>query len=326
MKAAVKPKMKRYTVKDFRNQFPTDDACLEYLKDLLYPEGITCKKCEKITKHHKVASRRSYSCQICGHHVHPTAGTIYHKSTTPLTDWFYAVFLMASTRCGISAKQLERELGVTYKTAWRMFKQIRSMLDESDADKLTGKVEVDETYIGGKHIGTNIRGRNTKTKAVVAGAVERDGGKVKTKVIPEEALRPYLILSAILSRLNRPYLPTNGSPTTKSKITATPTTAFITVNGFMCKAKIIQIPLKAFGQSSKVALKAFTGTRAVSIYKAMSMNTRFVTTAETTKRLCFFSFLVRFANPLTSLFLRRPENPLARTFLRRLPRFLGRPD
>ncbi|MBK8466603.1 MAG: IS1595 family transposase [Chloracidobacterium sp.] len=185
MKAAVKPKMKRYTVKDFRNQFPTDDACLEYLKDLLYPEGITCKKCEKITKHHKVASRRSYSCQICGHHVHPTAGTIYHKSTTPLTDWFYAVFLMASTRCGISAKQLERELGVTYKTAWRMFKQIRSMLDESDADKLTGKVEVDETYIGGKHIGTNIRGRNTKTKAVVAGAVERDGGKVKTKVIPE---------------------------------------------------------------------------------------------------------------------------------------------
>ena len=147
-KKADKPKhtkMERYTLKDFEREFP-DDACLEWLKNYLYPDGIFCDTCNRITKHHKVASRRSYSCDYCGHHVHPTADTIYHKSSTPLRLWFYAIYLMASTRCGISAKQLERELGVTYKTAWRMFKQIRSMLSEN-ADPLTGKVEVDEIYM-----------------------------------------------------------------------------------------------------------------------------------------------------------------------------------
>ena len=133
----------KYTIRDFNAQFPDDDSCLEWLKDFLYPEGITCQNCQKVTKHHRVKARKSYSCQECGHHVHPTAGTIYHKSSTPLKLWFYAVFLMSSTRCGIAAKQLERELDVTYKTAWRMFKQIRSMLGE-DNEPLSGSVEVDE--------------------------------------------------------------------------------------------------------------------------------------------------------------------------------------
>ncbi len=125
-----RPKMTRYTFKDFEKQFPNDGACLDWLRDYLYPDGIFCELCGKVTKHHKVASRRSYSCQYCGHHVHPTADTIYHKSSTSLKTWFHAIYLMASTRCGISAKQLERETGVTYKTAWRMFKQIRKMLEE----------------------------------------------------------------------------------------------------------------------------------------------------------------------------------------------------
>jgi len=175
-----KPKMKKFTIKDFQKQFPNDDVCLEWLKDYLYPEGIFCETCQSVTKHHKVASRRSYSCQTCGHHVHPTADTIYHKSTTPLTSWFYAVYLMASTRCGISAKQLERELGVTYKTAWRMFKQIRSMLAEDDAT-LSNAVEVDETYYGAPKSGK--RGRGASNKTIVAGAAERQGS-VKTKVVP----------------------------------------------------------------------------------------------------------------------------------------------
>jgi transposase len=85
------------------------------LKNYLYPEGIFCEKCERVTKHHKVASRKSFSCDYCGHHVHPTANTIYHKSSTPLRLWFLAIYIMSSTRCGISAKQLERELGVIYK-------------------------------------------------------------------------------------------------------------------------------------------------------------------------------------------------------------------
>jgi transposase-like protein len=145
----VKAKMKKYTIGDFQKQFPNDDVCLEWLKNHLYPKGILCVKCQKVINHYKMNSRKSYSCQVCGHHFHPTANTIYHKSSTPLTLWFYATYLVVSTRCGIiSAKQLERELGVTYKTAWRMFKQIRTMLVEDDAT-LSNAVEVDETYIGG---------------------------------------------------------------------------------------------------------------------------------------------------------------------------------
>jgi transposase-like protein len=173
-----KPKMFPYTKKDFDRQFPNDAACLDWLRTYLYPDGIYCKNCEQVTKHHRVKSRPSYSCDHCGNHVHPTAGTIFHKSPTPLTTWFYAIYLMASTRCGISAKQIQRETGVTYKTAWRMFKQIRTMLDD-DKDPMGGKrgkpVEIDETYVGGKsknrHMG--LRGRDEKTPVV--GIVERKG-------------------------------------------------------------------------------------------------------------------------------------------------------
>ena len=186
-----KPKMQRYTLRDFEKQFPNDDVCLEWLKDSLYPDGIVCEACQRITKHHKVTNRKSYSCANCGHHIAPTAGTICHKSSTPLRLWFYAIYLMSSTRCGISAKQLERELGVTYKTAWRMFKQIRSMLDESDK-KLGNEVEVDETYVGGFHKGKT--GRGSENKTVVVGAVERKGSVI-AKVSPNvkaETLIPFI--------------------------------------------------------------------------------------------------------------------------------------
>jgi len=173
-----KPRMTRFTKKDFDQKFPDDATCLEWLKSYLYPDGIFCDKCQRVTKHHRVVSRPSYSCDHCGHHVHPTADTIFHKSPTPLTTWFYAIYLMASTRCGISAKQIERETGVTYKTAWRMFKQIRSMLEEG-SDPLGGKgkgVEMDETYVGGRR--KNGRGRpmaGDNVKTAVVGIVERQG-------------------------------------------------------------------------------------------------------------------------------------------------------
>ena len=139
--------MRNYTIRDFGRDFPDDETCLAWLRDYLYPEGIHCKMCGKVTKHHRVKSRPSYSCDRCGHHVHPTAGTIYENTRTPLKLWFYATYVMAQTRCGISAKRLERELGVTYKTAWRIFKQIRALLEEP-LEPFDGGVEVDETYMG----------------------------------------------------------------------------------------------------------------------------------------------------------------------------------
>ena len=170
-----KPNMLPYTLKDFQKQFPDDATCLEWLKNRLYPDGIFCDACQAITKHHRVKSRPSYSCDHCGHHVHPTADTIFHKSPTPLTTWFYAMYLMSATRCGISAKKIQRETGVTYKTAWRMFKQIRSMLTDENSGPIGGfgrKVEMDETYYGSRSEGT--RGRGTK-KTPVVGMVQRKG-------------------------------------------------------------------------------------------------------------------------------------------------------
>jgi photosystem II stability/assembly factor-like uncharacterized protein/transposase-like protein len=112
---------------------PDDDACLEWILERRFPDGIYCDTCSRVTKHHRVARRRSYSCQHCGHHVYPTAGTIFHGSTTPLTTWFRAVVLLRDSDGRITAKDLERELGVTYKTAWRMADKIRTVLAEPEA-------------------------------------------------------------------------------------------------------------------------------------------------------------------------------------------------
>ncbi len=180
--------MKTYTIKDFEKQFPTDDACLEFLLKTRYPQGITCPKCQKITPHYRIANRKVYSCQSCGTQVSPTADTIFHKSMTPLRSWFHAIFLMASTKTGISAKQLQRELGVTYKTAWRIFKEVRKLMAE-DISPLTGQVEVDETYIGGKRKGK--RGRGAAGKTVVMGMAEREGGAI-AKVVPNVKTRTLL--------------------------------------------------------------------------------------------------------------------------------------
>jgi transposase-like protein len=175
---------------EFDREFPDDAACLEWLKNQLYPNGILCPTCQKITKHHRATKRPSYACQFCGHHEHPMKGTIFEDSATSLRLWFHAIFLMASTRCGISAKQIERELGVTYKTAWRIFNRIRSLLDEpSDGGfTLSGKVESDESLYGGKsenrHLGKRGgRQEHYKGKTAVLGMVER-GGRVVTKVLP----------------------------------------------------------------------------------------------------------------------------------------------
>ena len=180
--------MEKYTIKSFDKQFPNDDACLDFLKNARWPDGITCAKCDRITKHFRISGRKVYGCEFCGSHVSPTADTIFHKSSTSLRSWFHAMFLMASTRTGISAKQLEREIGVTYKTAWRMFTQIRKLMAQGDI-VLFGEVEVDETYIGGRRPGK--RGRGAEGKTIVAGMVQR-GGPAVVKVVPDVKARTLL--------------------------------------------------------------------------------------------------------------------------------------
>ncbi|HJQ49978.1 MAG TPA: IS1595 family transposase [Gaiellaceae bacterium] len=165
------------------------------------PDGETayCPKCEEdraFKKYEFAARRQSWTCTACGHHIHPTAGTIFEKSSTSLQLWFYAMYLMTSTRCGISAKQLERELGVKYKTAWRMFNKIRTHLMADDGEPLSGHVEADETLLGGRirndarrkreALGWSPKRWDTETKTMVFAAAERDG-RVRARVIPNSS-------------------------------------------------------------------------------------------------------------------------------------------
>jgi transposase-like protein len=138
---------------EFMREFPDDAACLDHLwKARFAPDGehAHCPRCDKERSFKRYATaqrRQSWTCTGCGLHLAPTAGTIFHKSSTSLHLWYYALYLITSTRCGISAKQLERELGVTYKTAWRMFNVIRnSLMTEATPAPLSGTVEADETY------------------------------------------------------------------------------------------------------------------------------------------------------------------------------------
>ena len=145
-----------YSVMEFNRLYPDDDACMDFLWRTRYSEDgehAMCPECKVVRtfKHYQTAEKRNaWTCVACGRHLHPTAGTIFHKSATSLHLWFYAMYVMTSTRCGISAKQLERELGVTYKTAWRMFTLIRNQLMVQTDEPMTGKVEMDEMYVGGK--------------------------------------------------------------------------------------------------------------------------------------------------------------------------------
>lgn len=180
----------QYSLMEFMQEFPDDATCLEWLWRTRYsPDGVhaECPKCEfyrEFKRYDTSQRRQSWTCNGCGYHVHPTAGTIFHKSSTSLHLWFYSMYLMTSTRCGISAKQLERELGVTYKTAYRMATKIRQELMTQDDEPLSGEVEADETYIGGKRRNTP-RGRPgpNSHKVPVFGLVERKG-RVRAVAVP----------------------------------------------------------------------------------------------------------------------------------------------
>jgi transposase len=183
-----------YSLMEFMAEFPDDDACMDWLWRTRHaPDGKTayCPKCAdyRTFKEYATKQRRggSRTCTKCGHHIQVTAGTIFEGSSTSLHLWFYALHLMTSTRCGIAAKQLERELGVTYKTAWRMFNLIRNELMADDGEPLSGEVEVDETSVEGKPR-VHKRRREAaldreRSRATVLAAVER-GGRIKATVLP----------------------------------------------------------------------------------------------------------------------------------------------
>jgi transposase-like protein len=191
----------KMTYTEFMRRFPDSDACLEYLKQRHFPNGAPCPKCERPSRFHKLKGRSAYSCQYCGHHVYPTAGTIFHKTTTSLQVWFWAIYLISSSKCGISAKQLGREIGVSYKTAHRMLKQIRTLLGY-DGDHLTGEVELDETFVGGRPRASDTRGMtkgevarySLRKKTIVFAAGER-GGRVRASIVPRRD-NPNLIRKA----------------------------------------------------------------------------------------------------------------------------------
>jgi transposase len=198
------PKHLRYTVENFNREFPDNDSCLNWLKAQRWPSGLVpCDKCGVDRKHHRVSGRPAFSCDYCGSMISPMAGTIFEKSSTSLRTWFYAMYLMSATRCGISAKQIQRETGVTYKTAWRMFKQIRTLMSE-DVSLEGEAVEIDETYVGGKRRRGSKRGRGGEHKACVVGAAERDGKVVAlvsegaTKAALHRIAKEYVLPGSII--------------------------------------------------------------------------------------------------------------------------------
>lgn len=175
------------SVRQFFKQFPDDDACLKHLFEVRFGQGYKCPKCEREARWYPIKAELAFSCQWCGHHIHPMVGTIFEKSRTPLQMWFYVIFKFTQTRHGVSAKEVERELGVTYKTAWRMCQMIRHHMAEIDGEDALGgtgfHVEVDETVVGGYRRGGK-RGRSGENKTIVFGMLQRHG-EVMVKVVPD---------------------------------------------------------------------------------------------------------------------------------------------
>ena len=146
---------------------------------------LDCPSCGAEAEFHKLHARRVYACPHCLFQIAPTANTILHDTRTPLVSWFYAMYLFCTTRHGVSGKELQRQLGVTYKTAYRIGMQIRKLTAQTmnfDA-LLSGHVELDEAYVGGRRSGGK-RGRGAPGKTIVMGLVER-GGRMAAEIIPD---------------------------------------------------------------------------------------------------------------------------------------------
>lgn len=175
-----KPVKQEMNLMKLMRDFDTDIECRTYIEKLRWPEGIRCPRPEcKSQKISRIKKRNQFDCDSCRYQFSATAGTIFHDSHLPLWKWFAAAYLIIESRKGMSANQLKRTLEVSYKTAWYLCHRIRKAMEEVNPVQLTGTVEVDETYIGGKrrHVGHGYK----KNKIMVLGAIER-GGSVRFKI------------------------------------------------------------------------------------------------------------------------------------------------
>lgn len=171
----------KYGIISLRKQFPNDDAILEFLFDARHTRKCSCGGTYK-----RLKGRKQFYCSKCLYQIAPTAGTIFHKSDTPLTTWFHAIMVFSNAKSGMSASALQRDLEVTYKTAWRMLTRIRKALPQ-DEDVLRGDVEIDTGYFGGRFKSGKNNARQSeamKAKSVVIAAKQR-GGKIRAAVVPD---------------------------------------------------------------------------------------------------------------------------------------------
>jgi transposase-like protein len=164
-------------------RFGSEDKCHAYLEELRWPEGVKCPRCgsDKISR---IKARRQFDCDGCRYQFSVRVGTVLQDSKLPLWKWFLAVYMMCEARKGVSANQLKRMLGVSYKTAWFLCHRIRSAMIQ-DGELLRGTVEMDELYVGGKARGKGHGYRGNKT--MVMGAIER-GGKLRVQAMPGKHL------------------------------------------------------------------------------------------------------------------------------------------
>ena len=169
---------------DFLERFATEKACLAYLCKVRWPQGFVCPECAG--RQGWKTNRGTVFCGQCQKQTSPTARTILHHSRTALRKWFLAAWLLCTQKTGVSAKTLQRELKVGYKTAWLMLQKLRQATIRADRSQLTGRVEVDETFVGGQESG--VVGRQAGDKALVVIAVELEGkkvGRVRLRLIPD---------------------------------------------------------------------------------------------------------------------------------------------
>jgi transposase-like protein len=174
------------TLRQFQDRFPTEDSCLDHLFQVRYA-GTNCPKCDRPVNYSRVKGRRAYQCAWCANQLYPTAGTPFDRTRTSLRDWFYVMFLFTTTRNGVAAKRVQREIGVTYKTAWRMCHEVRKYMASLDSDDPLGGpgeiVQLDETIVGGRLYGKPHTER-MENKAVVLGMLEK-GGELITRVVSD---------------------------------------------------------------------------------------------------------------------------------------------